>query len=100
MRHLDLSCNSIGFKGFCNLLQKKTSQLGKLEQLELYSCELGSDFDHRRKNYDHIQMTELQTLNLSHNDLCEEDALTLVLSDEFGLIQGAIETLYLVNIGI
>ena len=45
-------------------------------------------------------MTQLQTLNLSHNDLCEEDALTLVLDEEFGLIQEAIETLYLVNIGI
>ena len=100
LRHLDLSCNSIGFKGFCNLLQKKTSQLGQLEVLELYSCELEKDFDHRRKNYDHIQMTQLQTLNLSHNDLCEEDALTLVLDEEFGLIQEAIETLYLVNIGI
>ena len=82
------------------MLQKKTSQLGKLEQLELYSCELESDFDYRKDNYDHVQMTELQTLNLSHNNLCEEDALDLVLSEEFGLIQGAIETLYLVNIGI
>ena len=47
LTHLDLSCNPIGFKGLCNLLNAQTSQLGKLEHLELYSCELGGNYQPR-----------------------------------------------------
>ena len=55
LRHLDLSCNPIGFKGLCNLLQAKTSNLGKLEHLELYSCELENDFKKGTK-FKHLKL--------------------------------------------
>ena len=85
LKHLDLSCNHIGFIGLCNLL-KKNSYLGKLEQLKLYSCGLESDFDHR-KMIEHIKLNDLQSLNLSHNNLCDsENLLTVVFSKKFGLI--------------
>ena len=64
----------------------KNSLLGKLEQLKLYSCGLESDFDHR-KMIEHIKLNDLQSLNLSHNNLCDsENLLTVVFSKKFGLI--------------
>lgn len=73
--------------------------------MELYSCELGSNYS--VSSIDNIKLSELQTLNLSHNDLSIHvdnkravNCLVAILSEEFGLISEAMETLYLVNVGI
>ena len=72
-----------------------------MQELELYSCELENDFDSRKKKFDHIQLTDLTTLNLSHNEFTVNDeALGHVFSEAFGLVSASVETLCLVNIGI
>ena len=40
LEKLDISCNRLGFAGFCNLLDPRTSNLAKLEKLELYNCSI------------------------------------------------------------
>ena len=105
---MDLSCNHIGFRGLCYLLDAAKSKLNKLKHLELFACGLDDDFKPKMK-YKHLKLTELQYLNLSHNNLCVQKAqansssngsLKTFLHPDFGLVQDRLETLHLVNIEV
>lgn len=68
LKTLDLSCNPIGVNGLCNLFHLKKSKLMKLENLELFNCDIKAHVS-KRLPAKLKKQENLQRLNLSYNDL-------------------------------
>ena len=95
LKTLDISCNQIGFEGLCDLLDPDTSNLGNLEELELYNCSINPAFGAQRPDFKPLvlELNHLRYLNLSHNAI---SGLLHFFSESF--FNGNLETLILIDI--